>query len=278
MKIAIRAGHNKQATGASALIDEVLESRRILPIVIEYLKKSGHNVLDVTPGNMDSKSDLAYGVNKANSFGADLFLSIHFNKAYDSYNGSIGSEVLVYSNHDIAEQIVKNFGILGFKNRGQKIRKELYELKNTKMKSVIVECLFVEATEDVALYKKLGVEKIALAIAEGINKKAIDVSKNPSNENILKGKWHIDDIDIREKEGIILKGWMTDPEFTLVINNNIFGTRACNVKRDDVKKVIGIDGYGFDIGIVKEALKKGLNKIELKGKTTIVTYSCEWLW
>ena len=43
------------------------------------------------------------------------------------------------------------------------------------MNSIIVECFFVEATEDVALYKKLGADALGKAIAEGItNQKYIE--------------------------------------------------------------------------------------------------------
>lgn len=180
MKIAIRGGHNELATGAKALLDEVIEDRKIYPFVIKYLTLAGHNILDVTPGRMDSDSDLAYGVNKANEWGADLFVSIHLNKAYNSYNGAIGTEVFVYSKTDkyddesYAQRIVNNIAKLGFKNRGVKTNTALYELKNTKMKAIIVECFFLEATEDVALYKKLGAEAMGKAIAEGIVGKTIN--------------------------------------------------------------------------------------------------------
>ncbi|WP_304406825.1 N-acetylmuramoyl-L-alanine amidase, partial [uncultured Clostridium sp.] len=125
-----------------------------------------------------STGDLAYGVDKANGWGADLFVSIHFNKAYDSYNGAIGSEVCVYSTHEIAQRVVNGLVSLGFKNRGQKIRKGLYELKHTNMKSMIVETCFVEATEDVALYRKLGADEIGKAIAEAIANKKIEATNN----------------------------------------------------------------------------------------------------
>ena len=68
---------------------------------------------------------------------------------------------------------------LGFKNRGVKESKELYELRATKMASIIVETCFVEATEDVALYRKLGPDAIGKAIAEAISNKKIEVSKFP---------------------------------------------------------------------------------------------------
>ena len=180
MKIAVRGGHNFLAKGASALIDETTEDRKVKDSVIKYLKQLGHTVLDVTPGNMDTDSDLLYGVNKANNWGADLFISIHFNKAYNSYNGAIGTETWVYSKSDTfndeeyAQRIVDSIGALGFKNRGVKTSIDLYELKATKMPSVIVEVCFVEATEDVVLYKRLGTDKIGQVIAESISNKKIN--------------------------------------------------------------------------------------------------------
>lgn len=184
MKIAVRGGHNFLATGSSALIDETTEDRRVKDSVIKYLRELGNDVLDVTPGNMDSDSDLVYGVSRANSWGAELFISIHFNKAYNSYSGAIGTETWVYSKTDnikldeeVALRIVNTIAGLGFVNRGVKERKDLYELKATKMASIIVEVCFVEATEDVALYKKLGPDKIGRAIAEAISNKSLESYK-----------------------------------------------------------------------------------------------------
>ena len=129
---------------------------------------------------MDRDSDLIYGVNKANNWGADLFISIHFNKAYNSYNGAIGTETWVYSKSDnyndeeYAQRIVDSIGALGFKNRGVKTSIDLYELKHTTMPSVIVEVCFVEATEDVGLYKRLEPDTVGKAIAEAISNKEIN--------------------------------------------------------------------------------------------------------
>ena len=189
-KIAVRGGHTELCTGASALIDELTEDRKVTAAVIKYLRELGYEVLDVTPPvnyTSSSSTDLLYGVNKANEWGADLFISIHFNKAYDSYNGALGSEVCVYSTHAIAQRVVNGLASLGFKNRGQKIRTGLYELKHTKMKSMIVETCFVEATEDVELYKKLGPDAIGKAITEAIvNGKAVENTTTVKNEEIIK--------------------------------------------------------------------------------------------
>ena len=170
MKIAVRGGHVPKVTGASALINELTEDRKVKDSVIKYLRQLGCEVYDVTPNDNTPtlNSELAYGVNRSNILGVDLFVSIHFNKAYDNYNGSLGSEVCVHSPFDIAQRVVNGLSKLGFKNRGQKVRNNLYELNRTKMKAMIIEVCFVEATGDVALYNKLGHDLIGKSIAESI--------------------------------------------------------------------------------------------------------------
>ena len=182
MKICVRGGHTELCTGASALINELTEDRKVKDSVCKYLRQLGHTVLDVTPPvnyTNSSSADLAYGVNKANNWGADLFISIHFNKCYDSYNGALGTETCVYFENEYGKRIVNALSSLGFKNRGQKARTGLYELSHTNMTSVIVETCFVEATEDVALYKKLGPDAIGKTIAEAIANQKIE----PTVEN-----------------------------------------------------------------------------------------------
>lgn len=206
MKIAVRGGHCPKVPGARGILDELTENRLVKTAVIKYLKQLGHEVLDVTPPDSTETSsvDLAYGVNKANNWGADLFVSIHFNKAYDSYNGALGSEICVYSTYDIAQRVVNGLGELGFKNRGQKIRTGLYELRNTSMKSMIVETCFVEATEDVALYKRLGPDAVGKKIAESIANKATNVntSDNQSNsESSYRVKITADVLHVRKGAG-----------------------------------------------------------------------------
>lgn len=227
MKIAIRGGHNYQATGAVALLNEVEEDRILTPIIINYLKGLGHEVLDVTPGNCDVNSDLRYGVSKANTWGADLFVSIHFNKAYSSYNGAIGSEVCVYSKSKEAQRVCDKLSELGFINRGQKIRQELYELKSTKMNAMIIEVCFVEATKDVELYKSLGHNRIARAIAEGIaDKQVVSSEPKPSNSNAYTVKITGDVLNVRKGPGTnyaIATTVKQGEVYTIVEEQNGFG-------------------------------------------------------
>ena len=181
MKIAVRGGHCPNVPGSRGIIDELKEDRLVKNAVIKYLNQMGVSVLDVTPPDSTSSSsaDLSYGVNKANNWGADLFVSIHFNNAYSTYNGALGTEVCVYSEYDIAGRVVNKMASLGFRNRGQKVRTGLYELKHTSMKSMIVEVCFVEATEDVALYKKVGYDYIGKTIAEALVNRSSGVTPTP---------------------------------------------------------------------------------------------------
>ena len=183
MKIAVRGGHCPRVPGASKFLDELTEDRKVKNSVIKYLKQLGHEVFDVTPPDTTNSSnmDLSFGVNKANNFNVDLFVSIHFNKAYDVYNGFLGSEVCVYSSFDTAQRVVNGLAGLGFKNREQKVRTGLYELKHTNMKAMIIEVCFVESVSDVALYKKLGHDTIGKTIAECIaNKKVVETTHKSS--------------------------------------------------------------------------------------------------
>ena len=208
MKIAVRGGHCPRVPGASKFIDELTEDRKVKGSVIKYLKQLGHEVLDVTPpDNTNSSSvDLSNGVNRANLFNADLFVSIHFNKAYDVYNGFLGSEVCVYSPFDIAQRVVNGLAGLGFKNRGQKVRSQLFEIRHTNMKAMIIEVCFVESVSDVALYKKLGHDTIGKTIAECIaNKKISTIEKSEqklnSSNHLFSDKWYLSNYpDVRRNE------------------------------------------------------------------------------
>lgn len=174
MKIAVRGGHNFQAKGSSALIDETIENRKVYKALIKYLSIAGHNVIDVTPGDSDVNTDLYLGVQKAEDNNVELFISIHFDKAYDRYEGALGTGTWIYGAGGKAEiyakRIVDNVSKgTGLKNRGVKTNSKLYELRKTSMPAVLVEVCFCEATEDVRIYKEKGPDIIGKLIAEAIN-------------------------------------------------------------------------------------------------------------
>ena len=167
MKIAIRGGHSLDIRGAKGIIDEVDEDRKITAKTVEYLKHLGHDVLDVTPEKSGSSaSDLSIPVDIVNRWGADIFASIHINAG-----GGRGSEVLYISDkgNKIATNVVNKLTGLGFVNRGpKKDVRGLYEFKYCVCPNVIVEVCFCDSADDCLLYKKIGVDSIAKAIAEGL--------------------------------------------------------------------------------------------------------------
>lgn len=177
MIICCRGGHNPLAKGSSGYVDEVTEDRKIYAAMIAYLKQAGHTVYNVTPPDMAGvNAELMYGINKANEYSnVDLFVSVHLN-AYSDPSAN-GSEVCIYPNDSvtttIGNRICKNFESLGFRNRGVKPRTDLGELNLTKMHSMIVECFFCTNQADVALYHKLGADRLGKAIAEAIHGKVI---------------------------------------------------------------------------------------------------------
>ena len=171
------------------MIDETTEDRKVKNSVIKYLKMAGHEVIDVTaPDSCDTVlSDLEYGVNMAQREQVDLFMSCHFDKAYDSYNGALGTACWILGTGGEAEKIglrvCKSVSDgTGFKNRGIHIDPRLYELRKTTMPAIICETCFCEATEDVRIYHKCGADIIGKLIADGINGSDIIVPETPADD------------------------------------------------------------------------------------------------
>lgn len=105
-------------------------------------------------GNSNSTS-LSARVNQANSWRADVFISLHTNAAENS--NATGNEALVYGRSatvanalatDILEQLTLTTGM---RNRGVVYRPGLYVLKETKMPAVLVEMGFITNPRDAEL-------------------------------------------------------------------------------------------------------------------------------
>ena len=182
MKIAVRRGHQYtgEDTSSVGIVKEIEVADRYYKKVINGLKAVGHEVLDVTPpeANRSLSDSLNYGVNKANNWGADLFVSCHANNAYNWYQGTIGCEVIYnpgsVKGKDYGAKVERELSNIGFRSRGAKEdTRGLAELKRTNMPAIIVEPFFVEATGDVAIYNRVGDDGIANAIVKGITGKDI---------------------------------------------------------------------------------------------------------
>lgn len=179
-KIAMRSGHSDKSPGAVALLNERVEVKAIEPLVTQLLRP--YNEMISCNSTNAYPQELNDGINIANRNKADLFVSLHMNKAYSEYKGALGSEICLHSvasqdTKNKANAILKNLENLGFKNRGIKYRSDLGELTSTNMEAMIIEICFVEATTDVDIYRKSGKDKIAMAIASGIDSRVKAPSK-----------------------------------------------------------------------------------------------------
>ena len=183
MRFNVSAGHGldgKVACGAVGLIKESTEARIITEKVIQYLRKAGHTAYDCTCNNGTSQNDVLQKiVKKCNSNIVDLDVSIHFNSGANDKKGngkSTGVEVLVYSEkskaYDEAKRVCEKLAKIGFKNRGVKVRDDLYVLRNTNAAALLIEVCFVDDKDDVEIYKK-NVDNISKAIAEALINKTI---------------------------------------------------------------------------------------------------------
>lgn len=231
MKIAIRGGHNFTVPGASALIDETTEDRKVKNSVIKYLKMAGHEVIDVTaPDSYNTVLlDLEYGVNLAEREQVDLFMSCHFDKCYDHYDGAMGTACWILGTGGQAEKIGARVcktvsDGTGFKNRGIHIDPRLYELRKTTMPAIICETCFCEATEDIRIYHKCGADIIGKLIADGINGSDIIVPETPADDpNNINQISKTDDIENTDSYGIVTASVLNVRD-KASINSNIIGT------------------------------------------------------
>lgn len=193
MKINISAGHNpdgKIASGAAGFILESTEARKVTDLVYEILSDNGCMVRNCTCNNGTSIKDVLNKiVSKHNAAETDLDVSVHFNAG-----GGNGVETLIYSSGSrsipYAIRVTESIAKLGFKNRGVKIRPDLYFLKNTKAPAILIECCFVDSKEDTERYDYIA---MAHAIVRGIMEYAVEetniykfqLAYNMDNDNMI---------------------------------------------------------------------------------------------
>lgn len=103
----------------------------------------------------NNSTSLVERVNQANSWGADIFISLHNNAAENER--ATGNEALVYGPGatvaiDLGENILEQLTLTtGLRNRGIVYRPGLYVLKETEMPAVLVEMGFITNPVDAEL-------------------------------------------------------------------------------------------------------------------------------
>lgn len=170
----VHGGHSLKCRGTSALLDEVIEDRKVKNKLIELLRANGNTVYDCTDDYSTTQDTNLYSIiTKCNAHNVDLDISIHLNSARNDRVGDGkcgGVEVYAYDDraygvaYQIAESIANTLGI-GFHGTPVKYNKNLYVLRNTKAKAVIIECCFVDDKDDADHWNAT---KCAMAIASAL--------------------------------------------------------------------------------------------------------------
>lgn len=174
IRISINAGHTTSGAGYGAEYKGFRESeinRAVVNALIPKLKKLGHTIhISTVDKAATNTAYLQQVVKSANNSGAELFLSIHCNAS--SAHTGYGVECWTYkgNKHAEAKRICSNLSNLGFRNRGIKDGRNLYVVKNTYAKAILVELFFLDNYTDRKLYLELGADQIASAIADAIGK------------------------------------------------------------------------------------------------------------
>ena len=163
IKIYIDQGHNPQNPNAGAEGNGLREQDIVYRVGTELasLLRANPNfevrlsrpTPDTQIGSSNSTS-LRLRVNEANSWGADYFISLHTNAS--SLPAATGSEAFAFSSPSAAFSLGEDIlywlnRTTGLKNRGMKVRTNLYVLRKTAMPAVLVELGFITNANDANL-------------------------------------------------------------------------------------------------------------------------------
>ena len=150
--IVISSGHGRYVRGASGILDEVNEARRVAERVADGLAVRGVNVKVFHDETSHSQSEnLDTIVNYHNAQTRDLDVSVHFN-AYVETAKPMGTEVLYVTQSKLASQVSAAIAACGFIDRGGKKRTDLFFLNNTEMPAILIEVCFVDSEADAEIY------------------------------------------------------------------------------------------------------------------------------
>lgn len=181
-QINISSGHSINCQGASDIINEVTEARRVVDRIYQLCKDMGIEVYKYHDTSSSSSQNLANIANWHNQFKDGIDVSIHFN-AYQHTSNSMGTEVCYYSQAKLASEVSSAISkASGLKDRGGKERKGLYVLKNTNKPMILIEVCFCDSSYDVQKYQE-NFDNICLAIIQALTGKTTQINNTNNNSN-----------------------------------------------------------------------------------------------
>ena len=184
-QINISSGHSINCQGASDIINEVTEARKVVDRIYQLCKDMGIEVYKYHDTSNSSSQNLANIANWHNQFKDGIDVSIHFN-AYQHTSNSMGTEVCYYSQSQLASKVSSAISkASGLKDRGGKERKGLYVLKNTNKPMLLIEVCFCDSSYDVQKYQE-NFDNICLAIIQALTGKTAQFNNTNNTSNIDK--------------------------------------------------------------------------------------------
>ena len=148
------------------------------------LIKSGHQFLHTSDTSVDTA--LSVRARKANNWGADIYVSAHYNAENHLFDKFVDGVETLYRTGSVegmklAEYVqAEMVKATGLRDRGIKPRSDLGILNLTNMPAIIVECGFMDNVKDATNMLSVGYQSTcAKAIATGINK-YFGVAKAPA--------------------------------------------------------------------------------------------------
>jgi N-acetylmuramoyl-L-alanine amidase-like protein len=177
--IVISSGHGSIVRGASGILDEVDEARRIVEAVAAGLRERGVMVETFHDDTSTTQNEnLETIVAFHNSKSRQLDVSVHLN-AYIATASPMGTECLYKSQSTLAGAMSAAMAEAGgFINRGPKKRTDLYFLNGTAMPAILLEVCFVDSSADAALYNE-HFEEICHAITAVLHPEGDEARPSP---------------------------------------------------------------------------------------------------
>ncbi len=174
-KVFINPGHcpgvDPGAVNRAIGVTEADIVRDIGSLVKGYLEAAGCDVMLVQSDNLAGESPAYQNVcATANTWAADIFVSLHCNAAATS--AARGTETLVFCGGSKSETLARCIqrqiiSSLGTVDRGVKERPGLAVLRRTNMPAVLVELAFISSPNDMILLMEQQ-DEFARAIARGV--------------------------------------------------------------------------------------------------------------
>lgn len=170
-RVAISAGHGSHIPGCSGNgLHEEIETPKVMREVATQLRQRGVTTMEFADTVSDDQSEnLDRIIDWHNMQTRDLDVSIHFNSS-TSTSQPIGTEVLYLTQEALARKVASAIAAAtGLIDRGPKFRDGLAFLNGTDEPAIMVECLFLDSSADVAIYQQVAkFDAMCAAIATAI--------------------------------------------------------------------------------------------------------------